>query len=266
LTNEAIGRRVSGGRLHPVHRGVYAVGHRVLTADGRWMAATLAAGGLLSHATAAAAWEMLPAKGGLIHVTVHGDPGRKRRTGIRIHRRGTLEPQDRTTRRGIPVTTPMRTVLDMSTILDGRRLEQLLDRAERRLDFAELNAHLEAHPHRPGSSSLQAVLSHYTVGSTPTRSRLEETFLRLCDDHGLPRPETNTHIEGIECDFVWRDAQLIVEVDGYGFHRIRTVFVSDRERDVVLKLAGWTVLRFAYEHVTDRPGWVAAAIRRSLAG
>ena len=109
-------------------------------------------------------------------------------------------------------------------------------------------------------------MSHYTVGTFITRSRLEKDFVRLCDEHGLPRPEVNTHIEGMECDFVWRDARLIVEVDGYAFHRIRSVFVSDREKDVILRLAGWTVLRFAYEHVTDRPAWVAAAIRRSLAG
>jgi very-short-patch-repair endonuclease len=86
-------------------------------------------------------------------------------------------------------------------------------------------------------------------------------FLRLCDDHGLPRPETNTRIEGMECDFVWRDARLIVEVDGFAFHR--STFAADRERDVVLKLAGWEVLRFAYEHVADRAAWVAAVIERA---
>jgi very-short-patch-repair endonuclease len=176
-----------------------------------------------------------------------------------------MEPGDAMTYRGVPITAPLRTVLDVAATLRGRRLEELLDRAERRLDFTELRRRLEAHPNRPGSPSLQAVLSHYTVGSTLTRSELEEAFVRLCDDHALPRPEANTHIEGIECDFVWRDARLIVEVDGYGFHRVRSVFVSDREKDVILRLAGWTVLRFVYEHVTDRAAWVAAAIRRSLA-
>lgn len=229
------------------------------------MAAALATGGVLSHATAATAWEMLPSASGLIHVTVRGAAGRERRGGLRVHRSSTLDPGDTTTRRGIPITTPLRTLLDVAACLHGRRLEELLDRAERRLDFAELTARLQAHPARPGSPALQAVLSHYTVGSTPTRSKLEEAFLRLCDDHGLPRPEANTIIEGELCDFVWRDARLIVEVDGYAFHRIRTVFLSDRERDVALKLAGWTVLRFAYEHVTERPGWVAAAIREGLA-
>jgi very-short-patch-repair endonuclease len=107
------------------------------------------------------------------------------------------------------------------------------------------------------------VLSRYAVGSITTRSELEEMFLRICDDHGLARPEVNICIEGMECDFVWRDACLIVEVDGFAFHRSR--FAADRERDVVLKLAGWDVLRFAYEHVTVRPRWVAASIRQRLA-
>ena len=89
------------------------------------------------------------------------------------------------------------------------------------IDFGELQRRLEAHPHRPGSPSLQAVLSTYTVGSAPTRSELEEAFLRLCDDHGLPRPDVNTVIEGSEVDFVWRDARLVVEVDGFGFHKSR---------------------------------------------
>ena len=228
------------------------------------MAATLATSGVLSHTTAAAAWEMLQTNSGLIHVTIPGAAGRERRTGIRIHRSVTFESHDTTTHRGIPITTPIRTVLDVAATLEGRRLEQLLDRAERRLDFAELQQRLAAHPTRPGSPSLRAVLSHYVVGSAVTRSELEEMFLRLCDDHGLPRPEVNICIEGMECDFVWWDARLIVEVDGFAFHRSR--FAADRERDVVLKLAGWEVLRFAYEHVADRPRWVAAAIRRSLTG
>jgi hypothetical protein len=108
-------------------------------------------------ATVAAAWEMRPTSSGLIHVTVPVDTGRKRRAGIRLHRSGTLEPRDTTTHRGLSVTTPLRTVLDVAATLDGRRLEQLLDRAERLIDFADLTARLEAHPIRPGAPSLQAV-------------------------------------------------------------------------------------------------------------
>jgi hypothetical protein len=264
LTNEAVARRIRSGRLHVIHRGVYAAGHAVMTREGRWMAATLATGGALSHATAAAAWDLLPV-GATIHVTVAGDPGRKRRSGVCIHRSATLEPVDITRHRGIPVTAPIRTLLDVATTVEGRALEHVLDRAERLIDFGELRRRLEAHPTRPGSPSLQAVLSTYTVGSAMTRSELEEAFLRLCDEYGLPRPEVNTVIEGMLVDFVWRDARLVVEVDGYGFHKSRWKFGDDRERDVTLRLAGWEVLRFAEEHVTHRRAWVAAAVRDRLA-
>jgi DNA-binding transcriptional ArsR family regulator len=117
-----------------------------------------------------------------------------------------------TTHRNIPITTPLRTIIDLAQTLNGRPLEQALDRAEQRrlIDFAELHD-------RPIPPSLQAVLSLYTAG-TPTRSELEERFLQLCDDHGLPRPQVNTRINGIEVDFVWPQRRLIVEVDGYAYH------------------------------------------------
>jgi very-short-patch-repair endonuclease len=98
----------------------------------------------------------------------------------------------------------------------------------------------------------------------PTRSELEERFLTLCDDHGIPRPETNTLIEGILVDFLWRDRNLIVEVDGYAYHRAPSRFERDRENDVTLTIKGWRVMRFTWRKVEERPGWVAAAIRTYL--
>jgi very-short-patch-repair endonuclease len=250
LTRQAIGRRVQAGRLHPIHRGVYAVGHTVLKAEGRWMAATLATGGVLSHQTAAAAWDLLPV-GATIHVTVAGDAGRKRRAGVRVHRSRTLEPRDATTLRGLPLTTRERTIADLARTTTPRRLEQLVNKSERHLDFGRLR-HL-------APPALQAVLSSHTT--TLTRSELEERFIELCDEHGLTRPEVNTRIEGMECDFVWRAQRLVVEVDGYEFHASRTTVETDRERDVRLTTRGWRVLRFTWRHVTERPAWVASAIR-----
>jgi very-short-patch-repair endonuclease len=107
------------------------------------------------------------------------------------------------------------------------------------------------------------VLSRYCAA--PTRSELEERFLRLCDDHGLPRPETNTRIEGIEVDFVWRDRRLIVEVDGYAYHRSPSAFEADRERDVTLTVADWSVMRFTWAQITRRQRWLAGAIRARMA-
>ncbi len=109
------------------------------------------------------------------------------------------------------------------------------------------------------------MLSRYTAGSTVTRSEMEERFLRLCDEHGLRRPNVNTRIEGFEVDFAWRDAGLIVEVDGYRYHRSPTAFEDDRERDVILAVAGWQVLRFTWTQLTERSAWVARAVSKRLA-
>jgi very-short-patch-repair endonuclease len=254
LTKEDVDRRLRMRRLHRVHQGVYAVGHRVLTLEGRWMAAVLAAGpgAVLSHASAATAWDLRRTGGGAIDVSVATRAGRERRAGIRLHRSVTLTPVDMTTHRGIPITTPARTIIDLAKTLQGRPLEQLVDLADQRglVDFDDLRS---ADP-----ASLKAVLRNYAPAAT--RSEMEERFLRLCDDHGIPRPETNSIIEGIEVDFVWHDRRLIVEVDGYASHRSPSAFERDRERDVTLTTRGWRVLRFTWAKIMRRAGWVAASI------
>ena len=98
---------------------------------------------------------------------------------------------------------------------EGRLLEQIVDLADQRqlVNFDVLR--------RAPRASLQAVLKRYAPA--PTRSELE-CFLRLCDDHGIPRPETNARIVGYEVDFVWRAGRLIVEVDADACqHRARRV-------------------------------------------
>ena len=170
-----------------------------------------------------------------------------------MHRRGALKPTDVTVLRGIPITTAERTIIDLARTLSGRPLEHVIDLADQRglVSFDRLRA--------ARSASLQAVLRGYSPA--PTRSELEEAFLRLCDEHGLARPETNGRVEGVEVDFVWRDRRLVVEVDGFAFHRAPAAFEADRERDITLTVKGWTVMRFTWAQITTRPAWVAAAIR-----
>jgi hypothetical protein len=256
LSGDDVDRRVKAQRLRRLHRGVYAVGHRRLTVEGRWMAAVLACGegAVLSHASAAAAWDLRRTSSGLIHLTVPTSTGRERRAELRLHRSGTLTPRDVTEIQGVPVTSVARTIIDLSRTLKGRPLEQVVDLADERglVDFDDLRS--------ARSASLQAVLRSYAPA--PTESELEEAFLGLCDDHGIPRPETNSHIEGYRVDFVWRDLRLIVEVDGYRYHRAPSRFEADRERDVMLGVKGWRVLRFTWRQVTERAAWVAAAVTR----
>jgi very-short-patch-repair endonuclease len=258
LTNQDVDRRVKARRLRRLHRGVYAVGHRALRAEGRWMAATLAVGGVLSHASAAAAWELRVSNAAVTDVMVRGDGGRDRRAGLRVHRSTTLGPGEMTVVRGIPITTPARTIIDIARRLRPRELEHIVDLADQRglIDFDDLR--------EANSASLQAVLRAYDPA--PTRSEMEERFLRLCDDHGLPRPETNARIEGIEVDFVCRARRLVVEVDGYRYHREPARFEWDREKDVILGARGWPVMRFTWRQITRRPRWVATAVTGRLAG
>jgi very-short-patch-repair endonuclease len=221
------------------------------------MAAVLAGGegAVLSHASAAAAWDLRRTPGGAIDVTVPTRAGRERRPGLRIHRCA-LTARDVTEVRGVPVTTVDRTIIDLSRTLKGRALEQIVDLADERgiVDFDDLRS--------AKSASLQAVLRTYAPA--PTDSDLEEAFLQLCDDHDIRRPETRAYVEGYRVDFVWRDVRLVVEVDGYRYHRAPSRFEADRERDVTLRLKGWRVLRFTWRQVTERAAWVAAAVTWEL--
>ena len=268
LSRQAIERRIAVGRLLPVHRGVYAVGHRILGAEGRRWAAVLALGdeAFVSHGSAADAFDLRKSAAREMHVTVRGRGGRKRHTGVRVHRPRALPDDEITDLDGLPITTPARTILDLANAgLRGRALEQALDQAElqRLLDFAELALLLARYPRRPGTRSLRAQLDRYR-GPTDARSHLERLILQLCDANGLPRPLVNTVIEGRVRDFYWPHCRLVVEADSYRWHRSPMALNDDRERDVELTLAGYRVLRFTYEQVTRRPRYVLRALRSAL--
>jgi len=97
-------------------------------------------------------------------------------------------------------------------------------------------------------------------GTTLTRSELEERFLELCRDHGLPRPRVNHHVEGRERDFVFPGHRLVVETDGWRHHHSREAFEQDRLRDAELARAGYRTLRFTHRRLAEAPGEVAATV------
>jgi very-short-patch-repair endonuclease len=269
LSKQAIERRRRAGRLHPIHRGVYAVGHRVVGVVGHRWAAVLSCGegAALSDGSAGDAWGLRAARSLTMHVTVASRAGRARRDGIRVHRR-ILASDEVTTLDGLPITTPARTLLDLAAAgLRGRALEAALDRAERqcKVDWSEVRRLLDRHAGRAGVPGLEATLARYAPGTVDTQSRLEEIVLELCDDHGIPRPQTNVVVEGAVRDFFWPDARLVVEADGYGYHRSPSAFNDDRERDVRLTLAGFVPLRFTYDQCAYRRDYVRAAILGGLA-
>jgi very-short-patch-repair endonuclease len=93
---------------------------------------------------------------------------------------------------------------------------------------------------------------------------MEERFLALCRDHGLPQPQVNTDIEGYEADFAWPPQRLIIETDGHDAHGTREAFERDRLRDADLVAAGWRVVRFTYRRLLAQPEAVAAQLCRLL--
>jgi very-short-patch-repair endonuclease len=267
LESRAIAHRLVAGRLHAIHRGVYAVGHPVLGIRGHWMAAVLACGpgAALSHASAAALWDMRRTATRSIDVTARRT-GRKR-PGLRIHRPRRLPPDEVTTREGVPVTTPARTILDMAATLSRSRLEHLLDQAEIRelTDYPALDAIAKAHPGHHGSSRLQRALATYFAGTDLSRSDLEILFRDLCRRHGLPQPRVNHDVAGKEVDFLFAEQRLIVETDSWRYHKTRHAFENDRARDVLTLRAGYRTLRFTDRRLEREPRAVAEAIAVLLA-
>jgi very-short-patch-repair endonuclease len=261
LSAAAIDRRVRCGRLHTLHRGVFAVGHTAIGFEGRRWAVLLRVGpsGALSDASAAHAWG-LRGPPAVIHVTVPPG-GRVAPRGARLHHRRPLRGDELTRLAGLPITTAARTLLDLAAGGERERaLELAVDRAERMrlLDFADLHALLARYPRRVGTGRMRALLARYEPHDT--RSALEELVRALCVEHGLPRPAVNVVVAGRVRDFAWADAHLVVEADSYGFHRSPASFGDDRERDVELTLAGWRTLRFTWAQVTQRPRYVVDAI------
>lgn len=266
LSRDEIGGRIRAGRLHIIHRGVYAVGHARLSRNGRYRAAVLFAGrgAVLSHASAADLWELRPPGKAGIHVTVPSD--RRGDSVVRTHR-AQLDPEEMTTRQGIPVTTPLRTILDVAPTLTEKQLERLIRNAEYEhlTTVALLAEAVHNRPRHRGNRALRRVLAH--LGATPghTRSDLEIDFLRFLRKHRLPIPETNQELRlgrrRINVDCIWRDRRLIVELDGRDAHVSQSAFETDRARDTALQAKGYRTARITSARMATDARELAAELR-----
>jgi very-short-patch-repair endonuclease len=263
LSARAVRHRAASGRLRRLHHGVYAT--EAPSRESRWLAAVLACGpgAALSHRSAAALWGLYDRVPMTIDVTVRTRAGRSRQ-GLTVHRGGTLATSEVTTRDRIPCTTLARTLLDFAAVVDRRTLERAIDRAEmlRIFDLSTIHAALDSHLGRRGTRALRTALAAYAEPAV-TRSAAEEHFVALVHDAGLPRPRVNVPIaldDGTtyEADFLWRDARLIVEVDGRTYHARRAAFEHDRRRDRRLALAGFETRRYAARELLSDPASVQA--------
>lgn len=263
--------RLRSARLHRLHAGVYAVGHRVLTREARSMAAVLfcGPGAVLSHRSAAALWRIARPTGRAIEVTT---PAKSRSRGP-IHRHYSRLPADEvTTHRGVPVTTMPRTIFDLAAVAPPHAVEAALRQAEylRLRDRLSLPHLLERYPGRRGSRAVRDSLARRRETAGRSASWLEEVFLPFLDRSRLPRPQQlNAWIEAgerrFQVDCLWPANRAIVELDGFAAHGTRTAFREDRARDRRLRAKGYSVVRIAPEQLAEEPAEVAADLRALLA-
>lgn len=266
LSKSEIATRVRRRWLHPLHRGVFAVGHLNLPREGRYLAAVKASGpgAVLSHRSAAALWGFVERYEGLPEVTVTASRTPRHR-GVRAHRTTGLDrAKDVREWRGIPVTSPARTLIDIAAQVSFRELRSAVRRAQSlklvRLD--ELVDVLARHPRRPGSRALARVVA---TGPAPTRTVLEDVVLDLILRGELAHPDVNVpmHLEGREVvpDFRWPRAHVVVEADGAAWHDHKLAREDDAERQARLEAHGERVIRVTWDQAVQRPAETLARLR-----
>jgi very-short-patch-repair endonuclease len=270
LSKEEIDWRIRTGRLHPLHAGVYAVGHRLISRQGRLMAAVLASGpeAVLSHYSAAMVWSLRGYTERAIHVTApHKSTPSKR---IRRHH-SPLPDDERTVEEGIPVTTVPRTILDLAATESADVVENLLRESEHRQlsDRLSLPDLIERYRGKRGTRKVQVALERLKedpVGRK--RSRLEERFAPFLRQHRLPLPRFNDWVflgnKRYQVDCHWPDLRQVIELDGWDGHSTRTAFREDRARDRRLTAAGYTVTRITWNQLDDEPEAIASDLRSLL--
>jgi len=206
-------------------------------------------GAALSYRSAAGLWGLLPPRDGPADVSIRGDGGRAKRAGIRLHRSHSLLPAAVTFRKGIPVTTAAKTISDLRRASIGKR--RLVAPRELRRAIRQ--------------ASVLGLPIDESDGGRRERSDLEEDFMALCHRHRFPTPEVNVRVGPYLVDFLWRERMLVVETDGYIYHRGRAAFEDDRGRDLALRALGCDVLRLADSQIEREPAQIAAVLRPRLA-
>jgi Protein of unknown function (DUF559)/Transcriptional regulator, AbiEi antitoxin len=261
LSDTMIARWLRTGRLHRLHRRVFAVGHTAVSLDGRLFAALLYTGSdaALSHTTAAWIWSLIDSEPTRVHLIT---PGRRSSLpDVRIHHSRWVEAVEH---RGFRLTPVARTLLDLASLVSGRQLQRALAEADYRrvLDPVELESVLGKG--RIGSRALRAAWDAHLPQLAKTLSVLEERFLDLCQQAGIATPEVNGQVGRIRVDALWREHRLAVELDGAAAHASWAQIKRDRQREIALRAKGFQVVRYTWDQVSGRSDEVAADLRRLL--
>jgi hypothetical protein len=251
LSGNAIQSRVESGLLYPFYRGVYGWGHAKLSLEGCWLAAVKACGreAVLSHFSAACLWCLLKWDYRDPQVTALNP---RRHDGIRAHRSDRIE---RTFHKGIPVTPPLRTLIDLSSMLPFKQLRRAVNEA---LNQRLVKPHELVTANHRGARKLRAVVA----SGAPTRNEFEDLVLFLIGE--LPKPLVNEPLLGYEPDFLWPDHKLILEADGRTTHDQLLARADDKHRQRHLEQNGYRVLRTTWRQATTQPTKLQARLRGTL--
>ncbi len=290
MADASISESVARGYLHPVFRAVFAVGHRKIGPCGRMLAATIACGdgAVISHLTAAALLGLTDRPPAVVDVIAKGSSGRGI-DGIRRHRVPPPLGDEIGHCKGIPCTSPSRTIIDLSGVLGKRSLRRIVERAAvlRLLEVHAIERQLAA-KRRRGAPVLRQILQPWDAtdsgeagmrrpsttrqptGTPRLRSELEARLLALIKASDLPTPTCNHRIGAgdtiVEVDFFWPERRVVVEADGHTFHDNPVAFERDRKRDRELQLGGYRVVRFTHRQIEKEPDAVISAISGLLTG
>jgi hypothetical protein len=255
ITLAEIRHRLSLGALLREHRGIYRVGHRAPSVEARYLAAVWASGdkAVLSGRAAAYLWGILKGAAPPPEVTA---PGEHRLEGVITHRARSIE---RTTHRGIPITTVPRTLVDLAAHLPLDALARACHEAgvKHHTTPAQVEAVLSKRPRVKGAKRLRAV----TRGDVQvTLSELERRFQKRLEEAGLPLPQTNKRAHGRRVDCRWPDHRLTVELDSYRYHRSRHAWEQDRRREREARARGDEFRRYTHGDVVESPRLMLAEL------
>ena len=272
-----IDRRVSRAGLFVVYPGVYAVGRPTVSMEGIILASLLGAGdgAVLGCRSAAAVWGFLKHESPIEVLRLDGGTNQRARVKVEgkrwwpylhVMKPRNLPEVETTIRDGLNLTSPARTLRDVAAFLSRRQFERIFTEADRLgvLEDEDLLRCAVQSQGKKGAQMLRRAVARRIPGIEDAASLLEALLLELCDLNQIPRPVTNRMIGAYRPDFQWPEHSLIVEVDGYEFHRGREMFENDLLRDDRLRAQGWTVRRFSWRMVNDEPEEVARSIRREL--
>lgn len=256
LTDRQIGGALGAGRLHRLHRGVFAVGHERIGGCGREVAAVIACGpsAALAYRSAGAHWNLRPWSSRTIEVLVVGRTTRVHDRVV-VHRHPGVRADEITTDGGLRVTTVPRTLLDLGAVLAAPALRSAVAQAEilQLFDLGPVEDLLRRHPRHRGAVPLRDVLRSW-VQLPRTRSPQEEAFPDLCARLGLPMPVMNGEILGMEVDAVFPDHGVAVELDSARFHSGVIKREDDHARRARLVAAGWTALTYTLRQQVEHGG------------